>query len=308
MLDAYIISPPFLYLLFGKSNEQWPIKQKMLTYKHFSCIIQTQANIYSKQNMNIIERHSSIVEIVNREGSIQISDICDKFDVSDMTARRDLNELDRRGLIRRIHGGAITNFGRSYEPPFQTRSTKNQDIKSAIGLKASELIYDGDSIALDVGTTTLEIVQGLIGKHNLTIITSSLQIANLVVQTLSLETDARLILTGGVVRPRELSMVGSIAERVFEEYHVDKAFIGIGGINIEAGLTEYNMDDAQTKKMLIETAREKIIVADGSKFGVTTFSRVAPLHKINRIVTDKSADHELLEKIEDLGVEVIIAD
>ena len=258
--------------------------------------------------MNIIERQSLIVEIVNREGSIQISDICNKFDVSDMTARRDLNELDRRGLIRRIHGGAITNYGRSYEPPFQTRSTKNQEAKSAIGKKAAELIYDGDSIALDVGTTTLEIVHGLVGKRNLTIITSSLQIANLVVKTLSLETDARLILTGGIVRPRELSMIGSIAERVFEEFHVDKAFIGIGGINIEAGLTEFNIEDAQTKKRLIKTARENIVVADGSKMGVTTFARVASLDAINKIVTDQSADNKMIESISKLGVEVIVAD
>jgi DeoR/GlpR family transcriptional regulator of sugar metabolism len=268
----------------------------------------TNKHIWMSQKMNMIERQSLIVEIVNREGSIQISDICHKFDVSDMTARRDLNELDRRGLIRRIHGGAITNYGRSYEPPFQTRSTKNQEAKHAIGNKAAELIYDGDSIALDVGTTTLEIVKGLVGKHNLTIITSSLQIANLIVKTLSLETDARLIITGGIVRPRELSMIGSIAERAFEEFHVDKAFIGIGGINIEAGLTEYNMEDAQTKKMLIKTARENIIVADGSKMGGTTFAKVAPLDSIDKIVTDRSADPELIEKIRKLGVEIIFAD
>lgn len=164
--------------------------------------------------MNVVERHNKIVEIVLEKGRITIPDICEMFDVSEMTARRDLNELDRRGLLRRIHGGAIANLGRSYEPPFQIRATKNQEAKSAIGRKAAELIYDGDSIALDVGTTTLEIIHGLEGKRNLTIITNCLQIANLIVRTLSLETDARLILTGGIVRPRELSMIGALPEEV----------------------------------------------------------------------------------------------
>jgi DeoR/GlpR family transcriptional regulator of sugar metabolism len=258
--------------------------------------------------MNAAERHNKIVEILLDKGQINIADICEMFDVSEMTARRDLNALDQQGLLRRVHGGAITNLGRSYEPPFQTRENKNQEAKTAIGLKAAELIYDGDSIALDVGTTTLEIVQGLRGKRNLTIITSCLQVANKVVDQLSLDIDARLILTGGIVRPRELSMIGPIPENVYQDLHVDKAFIGIGGISLEDGLTEYNIEDTQIKKVLISSAREKIVVADGSKFGVTTFASVANLAEIDKVVTDKSAPLAVIEQIRKLGVEIIIAD
>lgn len=257
--------------------------------------------------MRSVDRHQKVVDFVMEKGSVSIQDICKIFGISEMTARRDLNELDRQGMLRRVHGGATASLGRSYEPPFPTRASKNQLAKTAIGLKASTLIYDGDSIALDVGTTTLEIVPGLVGKRNLTIITSCLQIANLVVDKLSLEIDARLILTGGIVRPRELSLVGAIPERVFMEFHVDKAFIGIGGISLEDGLTEYNLEDAQIKQMLIRSAREKIVVADGSKFGVTTFSSVAPLTAIDKIVTDKDAPREIVEKIREAGVEVIPA-
>jgi len=258
--------------------------------------------------MNAVERQNKIVELVLENGRVDIPEICEMFDVSEMTARRDLNELDRQGLLRRVHGGAIANLGRSYEPPFQTRSVKNQSFKTAIGLKAAELIYDGDSIALDVGTTTLEIVPGLRGKRNLTVITSCLQIATKVVDQISLEINARLVLTGGIVRPRELSMIGPIPEQVYQELHVDKAFIGIGGISLEDGLTEYNIEDTQIKKMLIRSAREKIVVADGSKFGVTTFASVAPLTAVDKIVTDKSAPVQILEQIRKQGVEVIIVD
>ena len=96
-------------------------------------------------------------------GSITITEICERFGVSEMTARRDLKELDRQGLLRRVHGGAIASMARSYEPPFPTRASKNLEAKVAIGRKAAELVYDGDSIALDVGTTTLEMVTGLKG-------------------------------------------------------------------------------------------------------------------------------------------------
>lgn len=257
--------------------------------------------------MNAAERRNKIVEMVLDKGQINISDICKMFDISEMTARRDLNALDRQGLLRRVHGGAITSLGRSYEPSFHTRAVKNQNAKIAIGLKAAGLIYDGDSIALDVGTTTLEIVQGLREKRNLTIVTSCLQIANKVVDQLSLDIDARLILAGGIIRPRELSMIGPIPEQVYQELHVDKAFIGIGGVSLEDGLTEYNIEDTQIKKILIRSAREKIVVADGSKFGVTTFASVAPLDAVDKIVTDNTAPAYIITQLRKQGVEVILA-
>lgn len=257
--------------------------------------------------MNAVERQGKIVNVTHERGAISIPDICEMFDISEMTARRDLNELDRQGLLRRVHGGAVANLGRSYEPPFRTRSVKNQAVKAAIGLKAAELVYDGDSIALDVGTTTLEIVRGLQNKRNLTIITSCLQIANLVVDTLALGANARLILTGGILRAHEYSMVGSIPQRVYQDFHVDKAFLGIGGISLEDGLTEYNIDDAETKRVLIRSAREKIIVADSTKFGVTTFATVGPITAVDRIVTDRGIASSMADKIRRLGVDMILA-
>ncbi|MCE1252280.1 MAG: DeoR/GlpR family DNA-binding transcription regulator [Anaerolineae bacterium] len=258
--------------------------------------------------MTTLDRHSKIVEIVTQNGQISIPEICDKFDVSEMTARRDLNELDRQGLLRRVHKGAVVNLGRSFEPPFSTRIVNNPEAKAKIGLRAAEMVVNGDSIALDVGTTTLEIVKGLKGKKNLTIITSCLQVAIQVADTLSLSDDVRLIIAGGIVRPRELSMIGAITQSVYQNYHVDKAFIGIAGISPEDGLTEYNVDDAQTKQTIIKSALKKIIVADGSKLGLTTFATVAPLSSIDTIITDDTAPEDIVEQIREKGVDVIVAD
>jgi len=257
--------------------------------------------------MLVNERKNKILEYIAEHGTIRIQEMCDMFGISDMTARRDLNDLDRKGLLRRIHGGAVANLGRSYEPPFHTRSTKNELKKKAVGKKAAELIVDGDSISLDVGTTTLEVARQLEDRANLTIVTNCLQIANLLVGSLSLEVSSRLIITGGIVRPRELSMVGSIPQGVYGNYHTDKAFIGIGGISLENGLTEYNIEDSEIKKVLLQNSLQKIIVADSSKFGVTTFNTVAPLEAVDTIVTDSEAPQEIVEAIQGLGIHVLIA-
>ncbi len=254
------------------------------------------------------ERRRRIIDLVQQEGQVTVADLCQMFGVSEMTIRRDLRDLDREGLLRRVHGGAVSNLGRSYEPPYRFRATRNVEAKQAIGRKAAEMIMDGDSIALDVGTTTLEIARALHGKRNLTIVTSSLPIANEIVANLSLETDVRLILTGGIVRAGELSMTGSIAEHTYSVLHVDKAFIGIGGISLEAGLTEYNLDDALVKQPLIEHARERIVVADGSKLGRTTFAFVAPLSAIDVLVTDRSAPQDIVQALRSAGIQVVLAE
>ncbi len=253
------------------------------------------------------ERRRQIVELVQQRGEISVADISKKFGVSDMTLRRDLRELDRAGLLRRVHGGAVNNLGRSYEPPYQVRSTRNIEAKKMIGRMAADMIVDGDSIALDIGTTTLEIARSLHGKRNLTIVTSSVPIANEIISNFSLTSDVRLILTGGMVRPGELSLIGSIAAQTYRELHVDKAFIGIGGISLDAGLTEYNLEDALVKKPMLKSARQKIVVADNTKLGRTTFANVGSLESIDTVITDIDARDDLVQELLELGIQVLIA-
>lgn len=253
------------------------------------------------------ERRRQIVELVQQRGEVSVTDICKKFGVSDMTVRRDLRELDRAGLLRRVHGGAVNNLGRSYEPPYQIRSTRNIEAKEMIGREAADMIMDGDSIALDIGTTTLEIARSLQGKRNLTIVTSSVPIANEIISNFSLTSDVRLILTGGIIRPGELSLIGPIAAQTYRELHVDKAFIGIGGISLDAGLTEYNLEDALVKKPMLKSAHQKIVVADNTKLGRTTFANVGSLESIDTVITDIDARDDFVEELRKLGIQVLIA-
>lgn len=254
------------------------------------------------------ERQRKILELVLQNNEISVADICEKFDVSEMTARRDLQDLERDGLLRRVHGGAVNNQGRSYEPPLQLRSSKHSERKQSIGQTAAELVYDGDSIALDVGTTTLEIARALQGKRNLTVVTASLPIANEIISSFSLSGDIRLILTGGIVRAGEFSMIGDYAAHMYDQLHVDKAFLGIGGISLEDGLTEYNLEDAMVKRSILRSARQTIVVADGSKFGHTTFASVGSVTEVDMIIADSSAPVEIVEQLREMGIDVLISD
>jgi DeoR/GlpR family transcriptional regulator of sugar metabolism len=245
------------------------------------------------------ERHKVIVQTISDDGRITVGEICQRFDVSEMTARRDLRILDRLGLLRRVHGGAVNKLGSSYEPPYNLRVEQAIDAKKAIGKKAVELISDGDSIALDIGTTTLQIAKSLQGKHNLTIITASIPIGYEIITNFSVGSDVRLILTGGIVRAGEFSMVGNIAENCYRDLHVDKAFIG---------LTEYNLEDAIVKRSLMTTAQNKIVVAEGAKLGRTTFVTIGALKEIQTIITDKTADDDIIMALSQQDIDVIIAD
>jgi len=249
------------------------------------------------------ERHQTILDLLDAYGSVSVTDLVDRLEVSEMTIRRDLDVLERKGLLRRVHGGAHSDRGRSYEPPFLARSLDHQAEKQRIGQAAAALVKHGDSLALDVGTTTLEVARHLAGKQNLTILTPCFQIASLLCE----HPGIRLILTGGILRPGELSLVGHLAERAFQEFFVDKLFLGAAGIDFEAGLTEYNLEDTLVKQAMLRSAKETILVADASKFNRVAFTAIAPLSAVKTIVTDASLDTEVLGRLESEGIEVILA-
>jgi DeoR/GlpR family transcriptional regulator of sugar metabolism len=253
-------------------------------------------------------RRNQILEAMMRDGKVTVTQLCQRFGVAPMTIRRDLTALDRQGLLRKIHGGAVSVQGRSYEPPRHLRTTHNLAAKRAIGRAAAELVLEGESIALDTGTTTLEIARALAGKRNLTIVTASLPIANELVSIFTLDSDVRLILTGGILRPGELSMVGHVAEQTCGDLHVDKAFLGIGGISLQDGLTEFNLEDALVKQSWLRSARQRIVVADSSKFGQITFASVGPLSAIDTLVTDRDIPKDFLQALRRQGIKVIVAD
>jgi len=245
-------------------------------------------------------RHQSILDLVEKDGFVKVVDLARHLNVTEITIRRNLDTMERMGLIRRVRGGAVPARGRSYEPPFFTRSQSFSGEKERIGQAAADLINDGDSIALDVGTTTLAVARNLMHRHNLTIITPSFHIAGVLVK----QHNIRLILTGGILRPGELSMTGSLAEQCFKEFYVDKLILGIGGLDLDAGLTEFNLEDALVKKAMIRSSKEVIVVTDATKFGRIAFAAVAGLDVVSRIITDTTLDPNIRSGLEASGIAV----
>jgi DeoR/GlpR family transcriptional regulator of sugar metabolism len=252
------------------------------------------------------ERHRVILESLERDGKLVVTRLCQHLDVSEMTIRRDLQELEQSGHLRRVHGGAIRDLGRSYEPPYRLRSANLIEHKERIAAKAAELVLDGDSIALDIGTTTYAMIPYLKDRKNLTIVSASLRIAYAIATQFKLESDVRLIVTGGIVRAGELSMIGSLAEYTYDNFNLDKAFVGVGGIHLDRGLSEYNIEDNQVKKSLIASAKECIVLADHSKLNHVALAHVADLKDVSSIVTDRPLSIAYAKQLAKVGIKVYI--
>ena len=248
------------------------------------------------------ERRQRIFEDIETSGIASVRDLAQRFEVSTITVMRDLQELEQEGLIRRVHGGAISVRGASYEPPFSARESQLSPEKHRIASKAVEMIQDGDRIILDVGTTTLEIARALKGKRNLTVLVTNLRAA----LELASQPAIQVIVVGGRLRASELSMVGHLGEETLRTFQVDKAFIGVGGITLEHGLTEFNFDEAGMKRTMIERARQRIVVADHTKVGRQALAFLCELREIDTLIVDGKITPEQRQLI-DPDVRLIVA-
>lgn len=245
-----------------------------------------------------------ILECLKADAEVSVVNLCRKSGNSDMTIRRDLAEMDRAGLVRRVHGGAVVPDGRAYEPPFALRGSQHEFAKRSIAARALEFIRDGDSVALDVGTTVLKLADLLNQRRSLTILTASIPVVQHLIEAGKLAHGHRLIVTGGEVRSGELSMVGDLAQRTYRELHVDKAFLSVGGISLGGGLTEFNHDDALVKRELVRTAKTTYVLADSSKFGRTAFAAVSALDDVAAYITGEDAPETVLSGLRMMGLVV----
>ena len=248
-------------------------------------------------------RRSYILKQIENLGLVTVTDLANDLGVSGMTIRRDLDELEKDGLIQRVHGGAVSAHGGSYEPPYALRATQAVEAKQAIGALAATLVTDGDSIALDIGTTTIELAKNLTERHNLTILTPSLRIASLFIN----QPDVRLIIPGGIARPGEASLSGDLTRKAFQGLFVDRLFLSVGGMDAKFGLTGFNWDEALVKQAMIKSAKEVIVVADATKFGEVAFAHITSFSAIHKLVTDQPPPHPILLELNKAGVKIYLA-
>ncbi|MGI6402853.1 MAG: DeoR/GlpR family DNA-binding transcription regulator [Oscillospiraceae bacterium] len=250
------------------------------------------------------QRRKGILEKVKAHRMVKALDLVKEYGVSVETIRRDLEYLESAGLLRRVYGGAVAHGLYGQEPNYSHREVVNYQEKVAIGIKAAQLIEDGDTVIFDVGTTALEVARNLKDKKDLTIITNATLIAHEMIQ----QQNSRVILLGGELRVGELSVSGHISDRNLKDFYANKLIMGVGGVTLENGYTDYHLQEANTRRCMIEQSDRVIAVADYSKFGVTAMNFVCGISRVDKLVTDWSTPDPVVRAFREKGTEVLVAE
>lgn len=248
------------------------------------------------------ERHQQILETARAVGRVDVNGLARQLSVTPETVRRDLTALERRGVLRRVHGGAIPVERMGFEQDVADRETSEADHKDRIAAAALEELPEGGSIIIDAGTTTVRLAQLLPIDRELTVVTHSLPVANAVVN----RSNITLQLLGGVVRGRTLAAVGEWTTSQVSEIFVDVAFMGTNGISVERGLTTPDLAEATVKRALMKAARRTVVLVDHTKFGREDFALVAPLAAVDTIITDRELPAEYADDIDKAGPRVVM--
>ncbi|MDT0156072.1 DeoR/GlpR family DNA-binding transcription regulator [Microbacterium sp. ARD32] len=247
-------------------------------------------------------RMAGILDAIAERGEATLGELTDMFGSSAATLRRDLTALAAQGLIIRTHGGAKA-AGSLAEVPVALRDTRFQDAKRRIAREtAARIPRERQAIALSGGTTTAGVARELVNHAELTVVTNSLSIASLIAPHPRL----RVVMTGGMLRPQSLELVGALAEATFNAINVGTAILGADGFSARAGVTTHDETEARTNRAMVIKAQRTIVVADGSKIGRVALAQMADATDVDLLVTDDSADPEELERLRDVGVTVVI--
>jgi len=255
-----------------------------------------------KQNVRL----SAILTALQQSGSVSVENLSKDLDVSLVTIRRDLDSLEKQGLLRRTHGGAVSIEPLFYEPfrndrSFQAQVERFADEKRRIGRAAAALIEDGEIIALTPGTTTTEVIRGLPHNRKITVVTSTVNVA----MELSKRKDLDVFVTGGHLRGDWFSLVGPTASQSLSHLLIRTVFLGADGIDAKWGLSCFNADEAQLNSSMAKHAQRKIAVVDHSKFGVVAGWRICPSTDIDILITDSGATDEMIAPFEQAQIRVI---
>jgi DeoR/GlpR family transcriptional regulator of sugar metabolism len=250
------------------------------------------------------DRRMKILNHLEMEGKVQVLHLSELLSVSTETVRRDLDRLEKEGKLRKVYGGAVKMRMELVEPPFLRRTQMMKKEKVSIGKAAASIVQDGETIMLDNSTTTLEMLPYLKDHNNVTLITHSVPVLNLAMETFG----GRIIFLGGEVNLELKAATGSLTDQMLDQFKVNKAFISVGGISLADGITDFHLAEAVISRKMMQRAEEAILVADHSKFGMSTFARVAKLDEISMLITDSGCPKEWIDTIEALGIEVLIGE
>jgi DeoR/GlpR family transcriptional regulator of sugar metabolism len=245
------------------------------------------------------QRRQLILRAVRDERVAGVVELAQRFDVSEMTVRRDLAHLAREGKLVRVHGGAISE---REEPPFAEIAVERLDAKERIGRAAAELVRDGETVMIDIGTTTLQLARALHGRE-LTVVTSSLAVVEELLPDHSIE----LLVLGGLVRRNYRSLVGLLAEDALRQLSADVAFLGASGIRDDLAVMDSTMVEVPIKRGMITAAGRRVLLVDAQKFRMAGGVRVCGARELDAVVTDAGDDVAAVASLVEAGVAVVRA-
>lgn len=257
-----------------------------------------------KNKRSTVARRKKILNLLAENGQVFVHELSEQFNVSEVTIRNDLDQLEIKNLLIRARGGAMKhehNVGIDYRISEKNKINLSEKVK--IGKKAAKLINENETIIIDSGTTTLEVAKNLNEIKSLNVITNAINIINQLISN----QEVNIIVPGGSLRKESHSLVGPIAEKNLRNLSVDKAFIGVDGLDPEFGAYTPNIEEASLNQIMISIAKEIIVVADSSKFKKRSLAFICPPNKIDIIVTDSGISKEDLKLFQDSGIKVVIA-
>lgn len=252
--------------------------------------------------MNSIMRKREIMRELKKNGSVSVTELSEKLNVSSMTIRRDLIKFEEEGLITIEHGGAILNGGSLFEFNMSMKQSEYEEEKKRIAKKSLEYINDGDSIFLDAGTTANEIAKLLIDRENLLVMTNSFLAAN----TLASASGIKLLMCPGLFREKSMAVMGQITDEFISDFKINKLFLAVEGVDLERGVSVPDVMDGATKKNLVNCSDKIICVTDSSKFGLSLFYTICDLKDIDVLITDNHLNEEVTKGFLQQGVELIV--
>jgi DeoR/GlpR family transcriptional regulator of sugar metabolism len=248
-----------------------------------------------------LERREHLLHFVEARQRVTIMDICQKFLISPATARRDLELLEHDGKLRRFHGGALAVKNAPPEPPSVERSALQADEKRRIGQAAAALVGDGETVLLGSGTTVLEVARNLRQHRELTVVTNSLLVMNMLADVPGIT----LVGLGGILRSSEQSFIGHLTELTLNELRVQKVIMGIRAVDLDTGVTNDYLPETQTDRKILGISREIILVADHTKCERVSSVFLAPISVVHTFVTDTQAPAEFTATLVALGIRVL---
>lgn len=251
--------------------------------------------------MFTIERQQSIMNLLKSKKSATVTELSQKFYIGEATIRRDLEKLEKKGLLKRTYGGAVLLDGLDSEIPLSIREIEQKDAKDVIGHMAAQLVEDRDIIIMDSSSTVLKMVPHLKGKGKLTVITNGAKTA----VDLGVLLHVKVYCTGGMLRENSLSYIGELARRCIDGFFADTLFFSCRAASMEKGLSDINEDEAELRRLMIKNCKKVVLLCDSSKFNKVSFTKICDFEKANFIITDKKPSSLWIQFLMEKGVEII---